>query len=133
MAPESNAEIVRRGYEAFNRGDLDSVLELLDPEVRVDVLPESPMAETFHGRPGVLKMASENAEMFERYSAHPEDVIELGEDHIVVLIRSAARGRLSGVEVEGRLAHLWTLRDRKAIRFQSFRTEAEARRAAGAG
>jgi ketosteroid isomerase-like protein len=133
VSPEPNAEIVRRGYEAFNRGDLESVLELLDPQVRVDVLPESPMSETYHGHAGFLKMAGENAEMFERYSANPEDVIELDGEHIVVLIRSAARGRMSGVEIEGRLAHLWTIRDGKAVRFESFRTEAEARAAAGAG
>jgi hypothetical protein len=27
-----NVELVRRGYEAFNRGDLDAAFELLDPD-----------------------------------------------------------------------------------------------------
>ena len=63
---------MRRGYEAFNRGDLEGVLELLHPELRVDVLPESPIAETFHGHEGFLRMTAENAEMFESYQNHPE-------------------------------------------------------------
>jgi ketosteroid isomerase-like protein len=33
-AVESNVEIARRGYEAALAGDLDSVREFLDPDVR---------------------------------------------------------------------------------------------------
>ena len=49
----------------------------------------------------------------------------------MVVIRSEARGRISGAQLEGRLVHLWTLRDGKAIRFEAFRTKEEARHAAG--
>ncbi len=133
MTATPNAELVRRGYEAFNRGDLEGVLGLLHPELRSDVLAESPMAETYHGHEGFVRMVTENAEMFAAYRNHPEDVFELSEEHILVVVRSQARGRISGAEVEGRLVHLWTWRDGKAIRFEAFRTEDEARRAAGAG
>jgi uncharacterized protein len=133
MTSTANAELVRRGYEAFNRGDLQGVLGLFHPELRSDVLADSLMAETYHGPEGFVKMVAENAEMFEAYRNHPEEVVELSEEHILVVVRSEARGRISGAEVEGRLVHLWTWRDGKAIRFEAFRTEEEARRAAGAG
>jgi ketosteroid isomerase-like protein len=133
MTATDNAELVRRGYEAFNRGDFEGVLALFDPELRINVLPETMMAQTFHGHEGFLRLMAENAEMFESYRNHPEEVIELGDDHIVVIVRSEARGRLSGAEVEGRLVHLWTLRDGRVIRFEAFPTTEEARRAAETG
>jgi ketosteroid isomerase-like protein len=75
-------------------------------------------------------MIAENGEMFDLYRNEPEDIIEAGDDKIVVVIRSAARGRLSGIEVQGRLAHLWTLRDGKAIRFEAFASREDALSAA---
>ena len=77
-------------------------------------------------------MITENAEMFDSYRNEPEEIIEVAEDKVVVLVRSEARGRMSGVEVGGRLAHLWTLRDGKAIRCESFGSREAALSAASA-
>jgi ketosteroid isomerase-like protein len=132
-APSANAQLVQRGYGAFNRGDLDAVLELCAPDVEFVLLPDSPMVQSFHGHDGFRKMIAENGEMFDLYRNEPEDIIEPGDDKIVVVIRSAARGRLSGIEVQGRLAHLWTLRDGKAIRFEAFGSREDALSAASSG
>jgi ketosteroid isomerase-like protein len=121
-----NAELVQRGYDAFNRGDLDAVLEFFDPEIEIGVLEDSPIARDFRGHEGFRAMLAENAEMFTDYRNEPLEIIEASDESIVVVIRSAARGRLSGAEVEGRLAHLWTIRDDKVIRFQAFRTREDA-------
>jgi ketosteroid isomerase-like protein len=126
----SNAELVRRGYDAFNRGDLDAVLDLFDPEIEIGLLEDSPMAGDFRGHAGFRAMIAENAEMFTAYRNEPEEVIEATDEAIVVVIRSAARGRASGAEVEGRLAHLWTIRDGKVVRFQPFASREDALRAA---
>jgi uncharacterized protein len=129
--PETgNAELVRRGYEAFNRGDLDAVLELMDPEVELRVLDDSPMAEAFHGHEGFRALVAENNDMFETYRNTPEEIVEPADDAIVVVVRSAARGRLSGAEVSGQIAHLWTIRDQKVTRLQVFATRDAALRAA---
>jgi ketosteroid isomerase-like protein len=125
-----NAVLIKQGYEAFNRGDVDAVLELFDPAVRFDVLEDSPIAEAFEGYDGFRRLLAQNSEMFAEYFNEPEELIEVSDEKLVVMVRSGARGRLSGVEVEGRLAHLWTLRNRKVIRFQSFRTREDALRAA---
>jgi uncharacterized protein len=127
-----NVDLIQRGYGAFNGGDLDAVLELFAPDVVFMPLPDSPMGATFHGHEGFRKMTTENAEMFDSYRNEPEEIIEVGDDKVVVLVRSAARGRMSGIEVEGRLAHLWTLRDGKAIRCQSFNSREAALSAAAA-
>jgi uncharacterized protein len=131
-ARTANAELVRRGYEAFNRGDIDAVLELFDPDVELGVLEDSPIAESFHGHDGFRKMIAENNDMFDQYRSRPEEILEPSEDKIVVVVRSAARGRLSGAEVEGRVVHVWTIRDRKVVRMQVFNSREEALRAAAA-
>jgi ketosteroid isomerase-like protein len=35
---QENVEVVRRGYEAFNRGDFDAAMEVVHPEIEF-VLP----------------------------------------------------------------------------------------------
>jgi hypothetical protein len=45
--------------------------------------------------------------------------------------RSAGRGKSSGVEVETRAAHVWTIPNGNAIPIQMFGTPAEALEAAG--
>jgi uncharacterized protein len=118
--PDDNAELVRAGYAAFNRGDIDAVLELFDADVQLSILDDSPIAGTFHGHQGFRKLIAENSDMFAAYRNLPEEVVEASEDAIVVVVRSEARGRTSGAEVSGRVVHLWTLRDRKIVRLQVF-------------
>jgi ketosteroid isomerase-like protein len=121
-----NVELVRRGYEAFNRGDLDAVLELFDPAVELGVLEDSLISGEFHGHEGFRELLAENSEMFAAYRNEPEEIVEVSERSIVVVVRSLARGRISGAAVEGRLAHLWTIRDGRVIRFQAFSTREAA-------
>jgi uncharacterized protein len=116
----ANVALIQDGYRAFNRGDLDAVLELFAADVVFMPLPDSMMGATFHGHDGFRKMIAENDEMFDWYRNDPEEIIDAGDDKVVVVVRSEARGRMSGIEVGGRLAHLWTIRDGKAIRCESF-------------
>jgi ketosteroid isomerase-like protein len=67
-----------------------------------------------------------------RYRMSPEEFIDAGDDRVFVFSREGGRGRGSGAEVETHpTAHLWTLRDGKAIRMQSYWERADALEAAG--
>ena len=55
-----------------------------------------------------------------------EEFIQSG-NRILVLVHWTGRGKGSGVEVEGRGAHLWTFRDGLATRFDTYRDREEAR------
>ncbi|HEX6586392.1 MAG TPA: nuclear transport factor 2 family protein [Solirubrobacterales bacterium] len=48
---------------------------------------------------------------------------------VLVLVHWTGRGKGSGVEIEGRGAHLWSFRDGLAIRFDTYRDRDEARAA----
>jgi ketosteroid isomerase-like protein len=52
---EENVEIVRRVFEALNRGDLDALVEAYDPEVEIVTL----MLGTYHGPEGARQAIEE--------------------------------------------------------------------------
>jgi ketosteroid isomerase-like protein len=128
--PEPLAEQFRRAYTDFARGNLEAVLELIDPEVELRDRPESPDASTYHGHEGVLESLQKSAETFEELDFIPERFVEQG-DHMVVTILMRGRGRGSGVPVEEQIAHLWTIREGKAAVLQVYSNEADALEAAG--
>jgi ketosteroid isomerase-like protein len=86
--------------------------------------------ESYYGHAGFLKYAEGWLEPWDEYRVIPEEFID-GGDCVVVLYRAVGRGKGSGITVERRNAHLWTVRDRKAVRLEIFPEPAEALEAAG--
>jgi ketosteroid isomerase-like protein len=60
----------------------------------------------------------------------PEQFTAVG-DQVAVVVRYRARGRGSGVEMEGRESALWTVRHGKVCRYAWFHEPMEALEAAG--
>ena len=125
-----NIELMKAGYEAAARGDIASVLELMDPEVVLHDRPEAPDATTYHGLDGVLAALAVSADEFEDFTFAPEQFFDAG-DQVVVVLEMTGRGRTSGVPVEERIAHLWTLRDGRAVELRVFSDPADALESAG--
>ncbi len=48
------AELVRRGYEAFNRADIATLSEIIDEEATWTTPGRSPIAGAYHGRDAVF-------------------------------------------------------------------------------
>jgi uncharacterized protein len=128
---EENVNLARRGYEALAAGDLEAVLALLDPDVSVEVHTGRPdLPEVLHGHKGFLENLQGLTEVFEDIEIEPEEFIDLGE-HLVVPIYTAGHGRSSGIKVENRVVHIWTIRDGKAKRFRVFESRQQALEALG--
>jgi ketosteroid isomerase-like protein len=60
----------------------------------------------------------------------PEKFLDSG-DHVVVILRYAARGTSSGAAVEMRQGHLLTLRDGKIVKWEIYFDPQQALEAAG--
>ena len=120
-----DVEQMRRAYEGLSRGDVEGALGLIDPEVEVRDRPEAPDPQTYHGFDGVRAAVQTTFDAFDLVEFEPERFIESG-DHIVVVIRLRGTGKGSGVPVEDRIAHLWTMRDGKAWRMQVYSDPDEA-------
>jgi len=52
-------------------------------------------------------------------------------NHVAVVVRYRARGRESGVEIEGRESALWTLRNHRVTRYEWFHQPTDALEAVG--
>ena len=129
---EQNVEIVRRGYARWEElGHPD--YELLDPEIEWRGPREFPdLAEPHFGHDGVASYLEKVNEAFDDYQMVPEEFIDAGGDQVLVFSREGGRGKGSGVEVQTNpTAHLWTLRDGKAILMQSYWDRSAALEATG--
>jgi ketosteroid isomerase-like protein len=122
---EADVETLRRGYAALNRGDLSVVLELLDPEIEWHEPAPSPEGGAHRGRDSFERFLRGWLESFDGFRVQPERVVERG-DELVVVVRQTGMGRSSGLPVETRLAHVWTVADGKAVRWEAVADPEEA-------
>ena len=127
---KQDLEGVTRGYEAWNKGELGEVLELMDPEIEWAPGAESPEAGVFSGRDGVRELWSEAKKIFGGFRNEPEEIFDAG-DRVVAFVRVEGVGAKSGVAVQARIAHLYTFRGGKVLRVESFEDRDAALRAAG--
>ena len=133
---QENVEIVRRAYEAFNRGGIDACISegLWSPEVVWDVTPTGiPGLGTYRGREEVKRFFEDDwfsTFPFEEWEVKLEEVIDAG-DRIIGMSRQHGRGATSGVMAELELAQVSTLRDGLVVRIDNYVDRAKALEAAG--
>ena len=115
---EAYVDQLRRGYEALNRGDVSVVLELLDPDLEWHEPSPGPDAGSHRGRESFERFIRGWIESFDGFRVEPEQVVERG-GRLIAVVRQTGRGHASGVEVEARLAHVWTVEDGRAVRWEA--------------
>ncbi len=125
----SNADIVRRFYEAWSEGQLTDLEEHLDPAVEY-VNPEDAVEPgTRRGIEAFRGAVRKTFEAWEYWRAEPEELREIG-DSVVAVVRNRTKGRGSGLEFEDRESALWTFRDGKLTRYAWFHGAGDAAAAA---
>ncbi len=127
---QENVEIVRRFYAAWSRDELPGPAELMDPEIEYVNPARAVEAGTRRGLAAFSRAVEKVFEGWETYDMEPEQFRAVG-DQVAVVTRYRARGRGSGVEVEGQESALWTVRDGKVVRYAWFLEPADALEAAG--
>ena len=128
---EENVERIRRGFDAFNRRDLDALLALTDPEVELSTRFREMEGDSYYrGHDGVREWWRDLLAIFPDFSMEVLEVRDLGDSGIVAL-RVRARGLDSGVPFEETTWAAGEWRDGKMTRWRNFGSEAEALEAAG--
>jgi ketosteroid isomerase-like protein len=127
-----NVEAARRGYEALGQVGVEAFLEeFIDPDFETTTPPEMTVEPaTYRGHEGLRHYFDSFYEVMDEVRFEAEEFIDAG-DRVVVPTRLVARGRDSGIEAVQQLVLVWTLRDGKALRVETFATRAEALAAAG--
>jgi ketosteroid isomerase-like protein len=126
----ADVELVQTIYERFRAGDDEGALALLDPEIEVHDRPEAPDPQVHRGHEGVVAALNESRAAFEGLDLVPEEFLDPG-DQVIVVFRFQGTGRASGIPIEERLCHLWTIRDGKAVRMEVHSRREDALGAAG--
>jgi ketosteroid isomerase-like protein len=132
MTRPENVEFLRSGYEALQRGDLESFTALarerLGPDFEFHHVWDG---RVFKGFEGVMEWISDTRETWAEYSQVVEEIAELGEDDVLVVVRISGRGGGSGVPVAQELAVVWRFEDGMAVEARSYTSREEALAAAG--
>jgi ketosteroid isomerase-like protein len=108
------SEFVERVYAAVNARDRATIRALSDPDIVVGTT-----VEAYHGPEAVIEWLDEGDDAFDDFTVEVVGVKELG-GHVLASMRQRGRGKLSGAPVDHEFTHVWTLRDGRAIRLQSF-------------
>ena len=125
---QENVEIVRRGWDAWERGDLSAVLQMMSDDLVTHRAP--PFGDARHGPKGFLEVNRDWMEGFAEWSVTPTDYLDAG-DRVVVRTAQKARGKESGVPVAAVFWFVFALRDGKVVRIDIHAEEAAALEAAG--
>ena len=128
---EEDAERLRGAYQAFNERGVEAFLERLAPEFQLRDRESSPdRAETVYGKQGIKDLFDSYMEAFDALRLEPQEFVDCG-DQIVVSLHQHVRGKGSGAEVVGNIAHVWTMRGEAPFRLMIFGDKESALRALG--
>ena len=130
---QEDVDTFKRGLDAYNRRDLDALMETLDPDVEwhpaLAVLLGGERT-VFHGHQGVRESIQEEDEALAMYQVEFSEIRDLG-NRILGIGRARVRGKKSRVPIESPFCSLVDVRDGKAIRLRTYLDLNEALEAAG--
>jgi ketosteroid isomerase-like protein len=110
-----NEELLRRGYEAFAKGDLGTVMSIFDEDIVWHEPGRSPLSGDFKGHQQVQELFGRIFEMSGgTFSIEIHDILA-NDGHAVVMLRS--RATRPGKSLDSVECHVWHLSNGKATEF----------------
>jgi ketosteroid isomerase-like protein len=121
---QENVEVVRACFEATARGDWDAAMTAIHPEIEYD-LSFFPEGRVYHGHTGIREAFRIWLGAWQDYRLEWDEILDTGDQTVVVIGRELGRGKGSGVDVTRDVFAVWTMSEGKAIRIE-FHPEREA-------
>ena len=125
---EANVEAVKRAMDAYNRRDLESLLETLDTEIEwrpaLQTLFQGE-ATVYRGHAGIREFFRDQDEVLDEVHVEYSEVRDLG-DRVVAIGIIRTRGKGSGVETESPLGAVSDHKNGKVIRVRTYLDPEEA-------
>jgi ketosteroid isomerase-like protein len=126
-----NVEALRQGFEAFNSGDLARILAFTHSDSEGEVPPEfSAEPDTYRGHDGIRRYFQSFREVMDEIRFEPQRFWDVG-DFVAVEMRVTAKGRLTGIPVEQRIAQVWTIRGGQAVGVRNYLSLSQALESVG--
>jgi ketosteroid isomerase-like protein len=108
--------LIQRAHDALNRGDVDALLSICDPEFRLDMSDRVLNPAIYEGHDGIRRFYDEVSEVWESFSWEPLEITGIG--------------RGSGLELERHAAMVWRVEADRALALTFYRDPDEALAAA---
>ena len=119
MSEQRNLEIIRQGYAAFGSGNIQGLLDLMDPQVTWTTPgpADMPTAGTRRGPEAVAEFFATLDSTVEITRFEAKDFLAQG-DKVVVLGEDTGVVKGTDTSIEFRWAHVFTLRNGKIVSFE---------------
>jgi hypothetical protein len=131
---EQDVEALRALYDAFNRCEIEPLLDGFDPEIEIDETEDLGYAALllrvlgprfvilsgrYRGIDEVRRLFESVWEISEWFRVEPLEILEV-ERSVIVPLRMEAKARDTGIVGEALAVHLWTMRDNRGLRLRVF-------------
>ena len=128
---QENVEIAKRFVDAFNRRDLNALMDTATPDIAFSpALARTIDDNRFQGREGMRAYFADVDSAWEEFRMIVDEYRDLG-DRVLTLGRLEGRGRGSGAAVDTPQGGVADIRDGKVSCVRSYLDHGEAFRAAG--
>jgi ketosteroid isomerase-like protein len=122
----SNVDTARSAYEAFGRGDLATLKEMLSEDGTWLTSDELPLGGETRGRDAIIGDFAQLPDYWSSFSVEPEEFIDAGE---WVIVRGTQRAAHNGSSFEAPFAHLMKFADGRITRGEFYADSAKAAKA----
>lgn len=128
---ETSVEVVRSMYDAFGTGDVPTVVAKMDPEIEWKAAENFPYADNnpYIGPQAVVEgVFARLANDWDGWTLDIDEYLDAG-DTVVATGRYRATHKQTGNAINAQFAHVWKVRDGKAVSFQQYVDTAQVQQA----
>lgn len=119
-----NEELLRRGYAAFARGDLDTVGELFADDIRWHVPGNAPLSGDYEGKEQIFGFFARLGELSGgTFRLEIHDLLA-NDEHAVALVK--ARAERADKTLDANVVQVWHVRDGTVTEFWAHPYDQEA-------
>jgi uncharacterized protein len=115
----ANREVVEQAYEAFGKGDIPALLDLLDDGVEWSSPKSLPQGGSFRGKDGVGNFFAGVGAAWDPLEVEVEVIDDLGGELVVGVVHLSGTLRGGGSAGYG-AAHVFTVHGNKITRFREY-------------
>jgi ketosteroid isomerase-like protein len=129
-----NVILVQAIYDAFAKGDIPAVLGRMSPDIVWNEAENFPYADgnPYVGPDAIVKgVFARLGSEWSGFAVAVEDILDAG-DTIVATGRYTGACKATGKPIRAQFAHVWSIADGKAVRFQQYTDTLQVARATGA-
>jgi ketosteroid isomerase-like protein len=119
----SNVDTARSAYEAFSRGDIETLSQMLAEDGTWLTSDELPLGGETQGRDAILANFARIPDYWSSFSVEPEEFIDAGE---WVVVRGTQRAGNDAGSFEAPFAHLMKFEGGKIVRGEFYADSAKA-------